>query len=173
MSEIITRRGFLKGATAAAALAATALWVPGGVGAAGSFNGSYFADIRPWAPSVSGDIPQFSAAVQFDYKNRTFQWGFRVSGAIQTQFPGAVVNEDGYFNINNRNAVITTHHYGKPIGYLFHGSVGDFRYSGDAPWTSHRVKQGDTLELFDFLSIFHNGRLVALMNVRMRAYIGS
>lgn len=96
---------------------------------------------------MSGDnsyIGTFS--VQFSYTNNVLAWGFKIAPKWVQEAGHDPVRFD--YTVTTRGRMVenyTTHE--ELAVYVFHSSMGRFKFTGDAPWTFHSLHTGDTVEI--------------------------
>jgi hypothetical protein len=85
--------------------------------------------------------------VQYSYWDASMQWGFRIAQQWQIESGNNLVRFE-YLVYTRGKEVNNYRPHFEPSSYLFHSSIPKtFQFKGDAPWTYHSLRTGDTVDI--------------------------
>lgn len=110
-------------------------------------NSSYnYVQLYQNSPGFSTAETDGTFGVSFDYESRRLRWSLRLADQHVAESQGNIAYQTAHASINGRGCSYHDFH-AEGAGYYFHSSLSNFRYKGDAPWTEHKLKIGDTVRL--------------------------
>ncbi len=85
--------------------------------------------------------------VQYNYAHPSMQWGFTIAKQWQIESGQTPVRFE--YHVYARGKEVNNYRpHTELASYLFHSSIGArFQFKGDAPWTYHSLRAGDTVDI--------------------------
>lgn len=105
-----------------------------------------YLQVTPQVPMTSDYSYIGTFSVQFAYDDGVLNWGFRIAPKWVQEAGHSLVRFDYIVTTRGRQVGNYATHE-RPATYMFHSSMGRFKFSGDAPWTFHSLHPGGTIDI--------------------------